>query len=130
VSDPSALFYWLSAVDPESLREARTLIVYSKSLLNPVSVRYLGTEEIRVRYDLHGTDDPEGNALEISGKVAALRFSLTPGAGGDDELELLGLEGDLELYVDAERRVPLRVEGRVPPVGKVVAHLREAWLAP
>ncbi|HVS15911.1 MAG TPA: hypothetical protein VMV46_18465 [Thermoanaerobaculia bacterium] len=130
VSDPSALFYWLSAIEPESLREGRTLVVYSKSLLNPVEVRYLGVEEIRVDYRLYGVADPEGNAIDVSGRVPALRFSLTPGAGGADELELLGLEGDLELHVDAEHRVPVQVSGRVPPVGKVVARLQEAWLAP
>jgi hypothetical protein len=130
VSDPSALFYWLSAIDPETLRDGRTLLVYSKSLLNPVRARYLGVEELRVDYRLYGAADPEGNAIEVSGRVPALRFSLTPGAGGRDELELLGLEGDLELYVDAVRRVPVQVSGRVPPVGRVVARLQEAWLAP
>jgi hypothetical protein len=130
VSDPSALFYWLSAIEPASLRDGETLLVFSKSMLNPVEVRYAGAEAVRVDYLLHGAPDAEGNAIQISGRVPAYRYSLTPSAGEDDELELLGLEGDLDLYVDAERRIPIRLTGRVPPVGRVSANLKEAWLQP
>ena len=129
VADPSALLYWLSSVEPESLRDGETIVVFSKSQLNPVEVRYAGLEDIRADYRLHGAPDPEGNAIEISERIQAHRFTLTPAVGGD-ELELLGLEGDLELYVDAGRRIPLRVTGRVPPVGRVSANLKAAWLAP
>ncbi|HVS66640.1 MAG TPA: hypothetical protein VMT85_24415 [Thermoanaerobaculia bacterium] len=130
VSDPSALFYWLSAIEPTSLSDGETLVVFSKSMLNPVVVRYAGAEAIRVDYELYGAPDPEGNAIQISGRIPAYRYTLTPGAGDDDELELLGLEGELELWVDAVRRVPLRLTGRVSPVGRVSANLTQAWLAP
>jgi hypothetical protein len=66
--------------------------------------------------------------VQRSGKVQALRLSLkglpVPGGKtGDDDLELLGLRGQLELLLDPETRAPLQLSGTVKVVGSVTLRL-------
>jgi hypothetical protein len=69
-----------------------------------------------------------GGTVQRAGRVQALRLSLqgVPVPGGnpeDDDLELLGLRGRLELLLDPESRAPLQLSGNVKVVGTVTLRL-------
>jgi hypothetical protein len=65
--------------------------------------------------------------VERRGKVRPLRLSLqglpVPGGDPEDDLELLGLRGRLELLLDPATRAPLQLSGDVKIVGTVTLHL-------
>ena len=81
-----------------------------------------------MRYDELPTPGTGQGAVQRTGKVQALRLSLQglPVPGGDpedDDLELLGLRGRLELLLEPATRAPLQLSGNVKVVGAVTLRL-------
>lgn len=134
VVDPAALFYVLSVAEPKAYSGGQTLQVFSKGEVHQVAVRFEAEEDLDVRFDLlpaleQSMGDTAGPGIEtVDRRVRALHYTLRP-ADDAHALELLGLEGELEIWIDAERRLPVLVTGKVSPVGRVAVKLRKAWLA-
>lgn len=114
VAPPAVLFYAVSAAALTAPGDRLALCVYSKDRVIPVTVEVEGAEAIDVDY----TADGERHR----GEVAALHLAVRPQETGAEEgskLELLGLEGPVEIFLDPERRIPLLLRGRIPPAGRV-----------
>lgn len=111
VSEPSVLFYMLSA---RTADESQSVCVLSGEQMVPLSIETVGTERVAVDYE-----EARAGALERrTGEVEALRVAIRPLAGGDD-FELLGLDGDVEIWIEKASRVPVEVRGRISGVGGV-----------
>jgi hypothetical protein len=134
VVDPASLFYVLSVSDPTAFAGGQTFHLFSRGEVQPVVVRFEAEEELDVDFGVHPSVEPSiGDTAgpgpeQVDGRVPALRYSFSP-ADPDYALELLGLEGNLELWIDAKRRIPVLVSGKVSPVGRVAVKLKNAWLA-
>ena len=133
VIDPAALFYMLSVADPKAYAGGQNVSLFSKGKIHSVAVRFEAEEELDVNFDLLPPAEPaigdtSAGPTSVDERVRALRYTLRPGDEAD-ALELLGLEGDLELWIEAERRIPVLVTGKVSPVGRVAVKLQRAWLA-
>jgi hypothetical protein len=65
--------------------------------------------------------------VQRQGTVRPLRLALqglpVPGGDPDEDLELLGLRGRLELLLDPATRAPLQLSGNVKIVGSVTLRL-------
>ena len=128
------LFYLLSIAEPKAYLGGQTVRLFSKGEVHSVEVRFTGDEELPVDFDLHPAleqstgDTAAPGTRHVEQRVHALRYTLHP-ADEADALELLGLEGDIEIWIDAERRMPILVSGKVSPVGRVSVKLQRAWLA-
>jgi hypothetical protein len=127
LSDPASLFYLLSVADPSDYAKGGTMMAFSRSQAQPIEIDFVGVEPLRVSFDLHGPSSPEDDPERIDGEVETLHYALRPAAEAE-EFQLLGLEGDLDLWIEVARRIPVQVSGRVSPLGKVVVRLEEAWL--
>lgn len=91
-----------------------------------VHIEVLTPRTIEVDY----LEQSRGGSVRRVGKVEALRLSLVglplPGASEDeDELELLGLRGKLELLLDPITRAPLQLSGQVKVLGTLTLRLAE-----
>lgn len=133
VIDPAALFYILSVADPKAYAGGQTVSLFSKGKIHSVALRFEAEEELDVDFELLPSVEPSigdtsAGPTTVDERVQALRYTLRPGDEAD-ALELLGLEGDLELWIEAERRIPVLVTGKVSPVGRVAVKLQRAWLA-
>jgi hypothetical protein len=134
VSDPAALFYLLSIAEPKAYLDGQTVQLFSQGEVHAVEVRFAGEEELAVSYEIHPSPEPSMGDTAAPGtervaqRVRALRYTLHP-ADPTDALELLGLEGDLEIWIETERRIPVLVTGKVSPVGRVAVKLQHAWRA-
>ena len=117
VSEPSALFYILSAV-PLSPGQPRRLCVFSGKKTIPVAVELLGTEDLEVDY----TEKSASQTKRRRGEVETWKVAVRPLADGE-EFELLGLEGEIEVSLEKEHRIPLEVRGRIGGLGKVAVRL-------
>lgn len=129
VGEPGVLFYLFSREEPSSFKGGRDLVFYSKSALHRVTVIFEGATEIKTRYSVRSAAGEE----ERRGRVPALHVAVRAAAEQEEaggELELLGLEGDIDLYIDPETGAPLRIVGRIPPVGEVAVQLVEMVLSP
>lgn len=128
VSEPSSLFYLLSVVDLKVLEGGVTVPAFSNNRVSLAELRLEGREEIKVDYVVQSAATSE----EVrQGPTEVLRVTLRPRSltGGQKEaLEFLGLEGDIELHLDPELRVPLQIHGHIPPVGGVTVRLQRVVL--
>ncbi len=126
VIEPTGLLYAIAAASLDKPGDTADMLVFRRRDTQTVHIAVLPSREVSVRYDEVW---PTGT-VERSGKVQPLRLSLrgmpVPGGGPTDEdLELLGLRGQLELLLDPTTRAPLELSGDVKVLGKVTLRLAE-----
>ncbi|MEO8223489.1 MAG: hypothetical protein ABI661_01685 [Gammaproteobacteria bacterium] len=124
VVEPTGLLYAIAAAPLDRPGDHIDLLIFRRRDTQAVRIEVLQPQEIGVRYDELW---PRG-AVQRTGTVRALRLSLQglPVQGsspGDDELELLGLKGQLELLLEPTTRAPLQLSGDVKIVGRVTLNL-------
>ena len=124
VVEPTGLLYAVAAASLDKPGDTLDVLVFRRRDTQVVRIEVLPPREISVQYDELW---PKG-AVQRSGKVRPLRLSLQglPVPGGDpedDDLELLGLRGRLELLLDPATRAPLQLSGNVKIVGTVTLRL-------
>jgi len=124
VVEPTGLLYAISAAALNQPGDALEVLVFRRRDTQTVRIEVQSPREVTVRYDELRAE----GAVERAGKVQALRLSLQglPIAGGDpadDDLELLGLRGRLELLLEPATRAPLQLSGNVKVVGAVTLRL-------
>jgi hypothetical protein len=126
VIEPTGLLYAIAASSLDKLGDRADMLVFRRRDTQMVRITVLPSREVSVRYDEVW---PTGT-VQRSGKLKPLRLSLqgmpVPGSDSqDDDLELLGLRGQLELLLDPATRAPLQLSGDVKILGKVTLRLAE-----
>jgi len=128
VVEPTGLLYAVAAASLDQPGDSLEILVFRRRDTQVVRVEVLPPREISVHYDELW---PKGT-VQRRGPVRPLRLSLVgapvPGGDPDDDMELLGLRGRLELMLDPVTRAPLQLSGNVKIVGTVT--LRLAALRP
>ena len=127
VTEPTALFLILTTAPPGWLDQPRVIHIFTSNELHRVEITHAGASKVRVDYDLKSDRDSTAVRGTRPAQVYALR-PLPRADGRAGEVELLGLEGEIELFLDADTRLPLQVSGRVPPLGQVHVRLKRATL--
>lgn len=122
VTEPSALFYLLAVADLNAAGDRITIPVFSKNRVMQVELAVRGKTEIEVDY-IEVKDSGERN-VKGRQEVVRVRLAGTPvGPGGTDkDFEFLGLRGDVEIFLEPARRIPLQISGKIRYVGK--GHVR------
>jgi hypothetical protein len=126
VMEATGLLYAIAAAPLDRPGDAADMLVFRRRDTQAVRVTVLPPRQVAVRYD---EVRPTGT-VRRDGTVTALRLSLrgVPGPGGDpqdQDVELLGLRGELELLLDTATRAPLELSGDVKVVGNVTLQLAE-----
>jgi hypothetical protein len=130
ITEPIALLL----LDPAWLRDPASgagLCVISHKRLFRAIVSEPVEEELRMHYRVF----PDESDAALERQLRALRYTLRLHAldqrdGGSETESFPGFRGALDIHVDARSAMPLRLRGRVIPLGKVELQLREVWLAP
>ncbi|MBZ0113528.1 MAG: hypothetical protein K8J08_13780 [Thermoanaerobaculia bacterium] len=128
VIEPGVLVYQIATGRIRKPGETETLYAFSDESVLAIEAEGMGFTTLRVDYQLtqagktHRVASSNVQALEI-----ALRAKPTSGAS-EAQLELLGLQGDVKIFLDPQLRLPLRVSGRVRYVGRVDIELQAATL--
>ena len=95
--------------------------------MREVDVAVTGNEWIDVDYaEVSGARE-----RGVDGKIEALRIAVRPRVAEGEkrtDFKLLGLQGDLDIYVEPRTRVPLMICGKVEIAGSVRLRLRRAVL--
>ena len=106
------------------------LVVYSKGRVMRVGLKAHDLVEVDVDYERRAA----GGVERVEGRRPLRRVEVEGDTVGDDEGEsavsLLGLESDLELYLEPGTGLPVEIRGGVKLFGKVRVRLAEAHLAP
>ena len=132
VLESTGLLYAIAAAALHQPGDQIELLVFRRRDTQIVHVEVLTPHPIRVNYSELW---PSG-AVQRRAGITPLRLELrglpvvgpSGQAGKDDDFELLGLRGNIELSLDAETRTPLMLTGSVPIFGKVTLRLTEVRL--
>jgi hypothetical protein len=129
VLEPTGLIYAIAAAPLLRPGDTAEFLVFQRRVLQRVEVRVVDRQAIRVDF----ADLTTGTAAPGPAQIEALRLSISGDpdtADSDDELELLGLKGTLELHLDPATRAPLSLSGNVAIIGPVTLRLRSLRRAP
>ena len=124
VIEPTGLLYAIAAAPLDKPGDTIDVLVSRRRDTQTVRIEVLASREISVRYD----ELWPGGTVQRTGKVRPLRLSLQglprPGSNPEgNDVELLGLRGQLELLLDPEMRAPLQLSGNVKVLGSVTLRL-------
>jgi len=121
---PSALFYLLPRLGLDAIGDQADLQVFSKREFYELKLEVVARPVIAV--DWVEERDAESKRWKAPGTVLHVRASL---AGRGEGMSLLGLQGDLDFFLHPELKIPLKIGGRVPILGRVVVSLKKAsWV--
>lgn len=127
VTTPSALFYLASAATLQVGDNLQFCAVSGKTL-SQVEVHAIDHRDVPVEYIRNTPSGPH----PVRGEIETLRLvvSATPmdPREADGKFEFLGLEDDIELFLELEDRLPVEVRGRIPVLGGVAVKLATADL--
>ena len=127
LTEAAGLLYLVPAGDFNAPGDRQRLRVFSRGQAREVDVAVIGRERMKVDYvEVSGAGE-----RDVGGQVEALRITVRPRtAAGEDkgDFKLLGLQGDIDLYIEPRTRVPLLVSGKIEIAGTVRLRLRRAVL--
>lgn len=125
VIEPAALFYVLSAADLSSTGDLLKIPAYSRSRVILLEIRVEGLTRLPVDYQ---RDSGNGDKARVRGDADVLHLTVhpRPWTGAEDaDFELIGLRGDVDVFLDLQTRVPVEVQGKVKIAGRVHIRLQE-----
>jgi hypothetical protein len=132
VSEPSGLFYFLAVAPLESPGDEVTTHLFSQGRVVSVSLAVEERIEVGVDYLASGSGASAQRRMEGRMQVLRVRLGGRPLVKGNEEADfrLLGLGGDIEIFLDPENRLPIRISGEIPGAGRGRVRLRRVVLAP
>lgn len=123
VTDPGALLYIVGTAPLKKAGDRVDIYAYARKNVHRVTIEVAGMEEIKVNYEQQGGP----GAGQKKGKVDALKLlvrgDMVDDGDSDDEFELLGLRGDIDIHIDPVTRAPIQIKGDVKIAGKAVMRL-------
>jgi len=128
VTSPSALFYILSTAQLEKPGDTVVLPVFSRTAVNLMRIRVEG--ETRQKVDFR-VATPGSKSTRIRGRRNVLKITLTAqplDKALKSDFQFLGLQGNVEILLDPQYRVPLEIKGSIPHAGRVKVKLRKIVL--
>jgi hypothetical protein len=126
VSDPSLVFYLLSALEPISQQKPFTICVFGKKQLHQLTITPKKHSSLNVFYKVHS---PSQEAV-VKEQISPIVFSITektyvPEGMKPETFSLLGLHKNIRIYLDQEKRLPVKITGKNNSIGELVLDLRE-----
>ncbi len=123
VVDPGALLYIVGAAPLRETGDKIEILAYARKNVHRVQVEVAGIEQIKVRFDQEGGASPGQKKGKIDALKLLVRGQMVDDGDSDDQFELLGLRGDIDIHIDPETRAPLQLEGNVKIAGHAVMRL-------
>jgi hypothetical protein len=128
VSEPSALFYLISSAPLRRPGDHRELYAYSKNRLFLMALEVEEPGQVKVNYE----EESRGGVRRRKGRVEVVRIAVEarPVEADDDQrdFQFLGLEGNVEICLEPNTRIPVRVSGKAGAAGRVEVKLKRAVL--
>jgi len=123
VVDPGSLLYILGTAPLDEAGDTIAILAYARRNVHRVQVEVAGMETIKVDYEQTGGAAPGKKKGKVQVLKLLLRGELVDDGDDDDQFELLGLRGDIDIYIDPVTRAPIRLEGNVKIAGHAIMRL-------
>lgn len=116
ILEPSQLLYLLGAID---LAQPPTdLCIFSDGSVSKLLFEPRGETSIAIDFEETSATGTRQRKEKVKARCVVIRSQTLDGQPGG-ELELLGLEGDVEIFLDTSQGLPLEVRGKLPHLGNV-----------
>lgn len=126
--DGSALFWIVSTLNPADPEQGAELKVWLRRGMFRLTLEPRELTQLKVDYQ---ASSPSGER-RVRGLIPVRRYVLTSRPIHTDvpqrSFRFAGLSGDIDVYVDVQRRVPVQVSGSLRPLGRGHLKLKEAVL--
>ncbi len=132
VTDPNLLLIIASAGAVTGAAEPLDLCVFNKEAVYRVRLSAAPVETMEVDHlESRGAERRQVRGRAAVRKVRIQAFAPEQdGGAGTEPFEFFEMGGDIEIDLDAETGLPLRITGEVPGLGRVAFALSEAELRP
>ena len=127
VVDPSVVLYLAAARNWRASPSPFTVCTFSDGKFSRLVIALEGEEEIRVDYEVVEAGGTTRRDETVKALVLALDAESLVGEG-KDQLEVLGLEEDVRMYIDPETGAPVRFTGKMDKLGQVEVELQRLVL--
>lgn len=123
VIDPGALLYLVGAAPLREAGDKVEIFAYARKNVHRVQIEVAGIEQIKVNYEQQGGESPGQKKGKVDALKLLVRGQMVDDGDSDDQFELLGLRGDIDIHIDPQTRAPLQIEGNVKIAGHAVMRL-------
>lgn len=125
MSDPSLIFYMLSTLDLGKQQEPFEICVFGRKQLHRVTIGQEKPSLLKVAYKVRSSSKD----FFVEDEIIPVVFSITtepfsPVKGKPEAYSFLGLNKDIRIFMDAEKRVPTRISGTNNNIGGLVLDLK------
>ena len=125
ILDPVLVFYILSAFDSGRLQSPFELCVFGRKQLHQLTIAQEKTSPLKVSYKVRSSSQK----VTIDDKISPRIFSISTAPLAPDNKEpetfsFLGLNKEIRIYMDPEKRLPVRISGTNNSLGKLVLDLK------
>jgi len=126
VTEPTALLYLVPAGPLFDEGDRMEVLTFARRHVHRVTARVASSERLKYDYVVQ----PDGERRRGRGEpLRVLLEGRTVDDGDDeDEFELFGLSGAIELFIDPETRAPLAMRGNIKILGEVTFRLQSMRL--
>lgn len=128
VTDPGALLYIVGTAPLETAGDRVEIYAYARKNVHRVTIEVAGMEKIKVNYDQQGGSSPGKKQGKVDALKLLVRGDMVDDGDSDDQFELLGLRGDIDIHIDPVTRAPIQIEGNVKIAGHAVMRLKRIKL--
>jgi len=130
ITDASLIFYILSTLDLSSEKSPYEICVFGKKQLHRLTIRQVKSSPIEVSYKTRtASQKKETIKDQITPLVYSIKTEAIPTGNMEPEnFSLLGLHKDIRIYMDPEKRIPVRISGNNNSIGKLELELQNAGL--
>lgn len=116
ILEPSQLLYLLATLDLD--HPPTDLCIFASGSISRLLFEPRGTTAVTVDIEESTGQSSRRHSGKVNARCVVVRSQSLDGQPGS-ELELLGLEGDVEIFLDTTRGYPIEVRGKLPHLGSV-----------
>ena len=117
ITEPTALYYLVSASPLEKPGDKFEQYIFTKHGIYLLDLQAVDYRNIKVKFESHQSTRNE-TVVNDDFSVLHIRLNGVPiDPAAQDDFDLLGLKGDIDLYMDPESRVLVQISGKIDIVG-------------
>lgn len=125
ILDPALVFYILSAFDSGRLQSPFELCVFGRKQLHQLAIVQEKTSPLKVSYKVRSSSQEVAIDDTISPQIFLISSApLVPENKEPETFSFLGLNKEIRIYMDPEKRLPVRISGTNNSLGKLVLDLK------
>ncbi len=125
ITAPMPVIYLISALKTSEFDKPVTICVFNKKETIYLDIQKQPTESINLKHSEIKGDEVIQRNTSISAEVLSLKARSMSSGQAMNNFTLVGLQGNIKIYIDPKSRVPLQLRGDYQGLGEIKLKLRQ-----